>query len=234
MNFFKKYWIVILIIFVFIVGIALLGINKLNKNPQNKDSEDAILNNLDFLPSQDKMKIKQKRKEIKELEKEFSNLIQQCKITKNFDPSKPIKNEDKLGTILFLKQQRLNSLIYNFELPYIFEGVDITKEHLKLMITTDNFFEREILDLRKNIYELKQETAPPKPKIQITQEKYDKIKSYILSENENAFLTLNLPEEEKTIIDKIKNSWKLSLSFLNKEQKLIDEYQKNAMIIINK
>ncbi|WP_017193132.1 hypothetical protein [Italian clover phyllody phytoplasma] len=72
----------------------------------------------------------------------------------------------------------------------------------------------------------KREIETPKPKIKITQEKYDKIKSYILSENE--VLTLNIPEQEKNEIEKTKNSLKKCLNYLNEDQKGIDESQKEC------
>ncbi|WP_341266767.1 hypothetical protein [Candidatus Phytoplasma fraxini] len=75
----------------------------------------------------------------------------------------------------------------------------------------------------------KRELETSKPKIPITQEKYDKIKSYILSENENEVLTINdLPKQELTEINKIKNSWTKCLNDLNEHQKWINEYQKEC------
>ncbi|WP_323847643.1 MAG: hypothetical protein Q2306_02075 [Phytoplasma sp.] len=53
--------------------------------------------------------------------------------------------------------------------------------------------------------ETKRETRNLKPKIKITKENFDKIKHYVLSENENEVLSVeNLSEEEKTEINKIK------------------------------
>ncbi|WEK82123.1 MAG: hypothetical protein PR2021_0490 [Candidatus Phytoplasma pruni] len=85
----------------------------------------------------------------------------------------------------------------------IFEGLYETKQELKSL---SNYHEE--LDNNPKINHpprTKREIETPKPKIKITQEKYDKIKSYILSENENEVLSLNdLSQEEKTEIEKIK------------------------------
>nr|ABU55754.1 hypothetical protein [Clover phyllody phytoplasma] len=109
----------------------------------------------------------------------------------------------------------------------IFEGLYETKQEPKSL---SNYHEELDNEQKPNKpLRNKRELGPPKPKIKITQEKYDKIKSYILSENENEVLTINdLPEQELTEINKIKNSCKHYLDLLNEEQKSIDEYQKKC------
>ncbi|WP_323847573.1 MAG: hypothetical protein Q2306_01645 [Phytoplasma sp.] len=58
----------------------------------------------------------------------------------------------------------------------------------------------------------KREIEPLKPKIKITKENFDKIKHYVLSENENEILPLsNLSSQEITAIEKIRNSQKKKL-----------------------
>ncbi|MEC4558600.1 MAG: hypothetical protein U9532_00150 ['Conium maculatum' witches'-broom phytoplasma] len=66
----------------------------------------------------------------------------------------------------------------------------------------------------------------PKSKIKITQANYDKIKSYILSENEHEILPFNnLLPEEITENNKIKNNWNLLLETFKHDKKTINEYQ---------
>ncbi|MFB5029569.1 MAG: hypothetical protein WJU30_00102 [Candidatus Phytoplasma pruni] len=108
----------------------------------------------------------------------------------------------------------------------IFEGLYETKQELKSL---SNYHEE--LDNNPKINHpprTKRDIEPPKPKIQITQTNYEQIKSYILSENENEVLTLNLTAEEKNEINKIKNSWKKCLDYLNEHQKWINEYQQKC------
>ncbi|MBP5836288.1 hypothetical protein CHTY_003535 [Candidatus Phytoplasma meliae] len=75
----------------------------------------------------------------------------------------------------------------------------------------------------------KRETKTPKSKIQITQENYDKIKSYILSENENEVLSLdNLTEKEKITIEEARESQKQILKFRKENKERILEYQQKC------
>ncbi|WP_017191933.1 hypothetical protein [Poinsettia branch-inducing phytoplasma] len=125
---------------------------------------------------------------------------------------------------LFLIQKDLDSLIDDFEIPRIFWGVDITELHLKRIITTDKFCEWKFNSVKKKLNELKKET---KPKIKITQEKYNKIKSYILSENSNAVLSLNnLLPEDRVKINNIKQELINDLEYSkNYFRPRIDEFQ---------
>ncbi|KOR75623.1 hypothetical protein CPX_001415, partial [Candidatus Phytoplasma pruni] len=109
----------------------------------------------------------------------------------------------------------------------IFEGLYETKQEPKSL---SNYHEE--LDNNPKINNpprTKREIETPKSKIKITKEKFDIIKNYILSENENEVLTINdLSQEEKKEIDKIKNSWKLCLELQKDRQKIILEYQKEC------
>ncbi|MFB0638524.1 MAG: hypothetical protein AB2N28_2500 [Candidatus Phytoplasma solani] len=73
------------------------------------------------------------------------------------------------------------------------------------------------------------ELETEKPKFTITESRFDQIKSYVLSENNNqTLLPNNLSEQEKFEIEKIKRSWKNSLSFLKDEQNRIDKENKTC------
>ncbi|XXP77401.1 MAG: hypothetical protein AB3N34_00430 [Lettuce witches'-broom phytoplasma] len=74
----------------------------------------------------------------------------------------------------------------------------------------------------------------PKSKIKITQAKYDKIASYILSENEDAVLTLNnLKPEEITVIEKARASHKQTLEFRKKDKERINKEQEKCDNLTN-
>lgn len=105
-----------------------------------------------------------------------------------------------------------------------FEGIYENKQEPKSLL---NYIEE--LDNDKELnhpLRTKRKIDSPKPKIPITQTNYDKIKSYILSENENEVLSLSdLSEEEITTIEKDRNSQKQTLEFRKEDKKVIDEYQ---------
>ncbi|QTX03069.1 hypothetical protein LFWB_5480 [Candidatus Phytoplasma luffae] len=66
----------------------------------------------------------------------------------------------------------------------------------------------------------------PQPKIKTTAARFDQIKTYVFSESdENTLLPNDLSEEEKTQINKLKNSWQLSLNSLNEQKTWVDEKQ---------
>ncbi|WP_341266673.1 hypothetical protein [Candidatus Phytoplasma fraxini] len=106
----------------------------------------------------------------------------------------------------------------------IFEGLYETKQEPKSL---SNYHEELDNDKQDNhLPRTKRELETPKPKIKITQEKYDKIKSYILSENENEVFTLRgLSQEEITAIEKARNSQKQTLKFEKEDKQNIDEEQ---------
>ncbi|WP_341266362.1 hypothetical protein [Candidatus Phytoplasma fraxini] len=115
--------------------------------------------------------------------------------------------------ILSIKNQNQQNLIFNKE-----QFLNNNKQETTMSSRT-----------KRAIEPPKPET--PKPKIQIN---YDKIKSYILSKNENEVLSLNnLSQEEITEIEKARNSQKQTLKILKEEKNKYDEKQKkcNELII---
>ncbi|MEC4559049.1 MAG: hypothetical protein U9532_02700 ['Conium maculatum' witches'-broom phytoplasma] len=97
-----------------------------------------------------------------------------------------------------------------------FEGIHKTKQEQKSL---SNYHE-ELEDNKesKQPSRNKRDTQTPKSKIQITQEKYYKIKSYILSENENEFLSLNnLTPKEITEIEEVRKLQKTILGIRKKD-----------------
>ncbi|MEC4558609.1 MAG: hypothetical protein U9532_00220 ['Conium maculatum' witches'-broom phytoplasma] len=69
----------------------------------------------------------------------------------------------------------------------------------------------------------------PKSKIKITQKKYDKIKPYILSENENEVLSLSdLNQKETTVIEKARNKQKRILNYRKKNKEGIQKIQQEC------
>ncbi len=80
----------------------------------------------------------------------------------------------------------------------------------------------------------KREIDTPKSKIKITKEKFDKIVSYILSENENEVLSSNnLKPEETTAIEEARKSHKLTLSLLKKDKETINKEQEKCDNLTN-
>ncbi|MDV3157497.1 MAG: effector [Candidatus Phytoplasma australasiaticum] len=66
----------------------------------------------------------------------------------------------------------------------------------------------------------------PIPKIKTTAARLEQIKNYLFSEPINpTLLPTDLSEREQEEINKLKNSWGLCLSYLNKEKSVIKEYQ---------
>nr|WP_017192272.1 hypothetical protein [Milkweed yellows phytoplasma] len=104
----------------------------------------------------------------------------------------------------------------------LFKGINETKQEPKSLSN----YHKEVDNEQKLNQPLrnKREIETPKSKIKITKEKFDIIKNYILSENENEVLTLNdLSQEEKNKIEKFRNSQKQTLEFRKKDQQNIDE-----------
>ncbi|QTX02871.1 hypothetical protein LFWB_3010 [Candidatus Phytoplasma luffae] len=66
----------------------------------------------------------------------------------------------------------------------------------------------------------------PQPKIKTTAVRLDQIKTYLFGEpTDTSKLPSDLSEREKTQINKLKNSWQLSLNLLKKEKTGVDEEQ---------
>ncbi|MDW3617555.1 MAG: hypothetical protein QFY14_00380 [Candidatus Phytoplasma pruni] len=99
---------------------------------------------------------------------------------------------------------------------------EIDPPQLKKQITNDKESNQLSSDHR--------ESETPKPKIPITQEKYNKIKSYILSENPNAVLSLNnLSPEDRVKINNIKQELINDLEHSKNDfRPQIDEFQKKC------
>ncbi|AGL90624.1 hypothetical protein [Candidatus Phytoplasma australiense] len=73
----------------------------------------------------------------------------------------------------------------------------------------------------------KRSTEPPQPKIKITDTRLEKIKTYLFIEpTDISKLPSDLSKREQEEINKLKNSWKLSLGYLNQEKSVINEEQK--------
>ncbi|MEC4559256.1 MAG: hypothetical protein U9532_03785 ['Conium maculatum' witches'-broom phytoplasma] len=121
-------------------------------------------------------------------------------------------------------------IILFFSIVFIigfFEGIHEAKQEQKSLSN----YHKDFADDKesKKPSRTKREIKTPKHKKQITTEDFDKIKNYVFSEIDDiTLLPNNINKEEKTEINKIKNSWKLSLSLLKKEQKTIDEYQQKC------
>ncbi|KOR75264.1 Hypothetical Protein yibP [Candidatus Phytoplasma pruni] len=96
---------------------------------------------------------------------------------------------------------------------------EIDPPQLKKQITNDKESNQLSSDNR--------ESETPKPKIPITQKKYNKIKSYILSENDNEVLSLNnLSPEDRVKINNIKQELINDLEHSKNYFRLqIDEFQ---------
>ncbi|XXP77331.1 MAG: hypothetical protein AB3N34_00055 [Lettuce witches'-broom phytoplasma] len=72
-------------------------------------------------------------------------------------------------------------------------------------------------------------TSIPNSKIKITKEKYDKITSYILSENEHEILPFNnLSPQETTVIEEARDSHKQTLRFRKRRLEKINELQQEC------
>ncbi|QTX02926.1 hypothetical protein LFWB_4090 [Candidatus Phytoplasma luffae] len=66
----------------------------------------------------------------------------------------------------------------------------------------------------------------PQPKIKTTAVRLDQIKTYLFGEpTDTSKLPSDLSEREKTQINKLKNSWQLSLNSLNEQKTWVDEKQ---------
>ncbi|WP_339332583.1 hypothetical protein, partial [Hydrangea phyllody phytoplasma] len=70
---------------------------------------------------------------------------------------------------------------------------------------------------------------PPQPKIKTTAARLEQIKTYLFTEpTDTSKLPSDLSEREQEEINKLKNSWKLSLGLLNEEKSVINQYQKTC------
>ncbi len=100
-----------------------------------------------------------------------------------------------------------------------FEGIHEAKQEQKSLSSN---YHKDFEDDKesKQPSRTKREIETPKPKKQITPEDFEKIKTYIFSETDDKnLLPNNFTEEENKKINKIKNSWKICLGYLNDEKK---------------
>ncbi|WAN63034.1 hypothetical protein RS022_00210 [Candidatus Phytoplasma rubi] len=101
---------------------------------------------------------------------------------------------------------------------------DIKKEKEELFSPEK---EIENNDSSSSSYRSKRKTE--KPKFTITEARFDKIKSYVLSENNNQTLLLNdLSEIEKIEIEKIRECRKQTLGFIKRHKNTINEKNKEC------
>ncbi|GAK74042.1 MAG: hypothetical protein QS2022_3700 [Candidatus Phytoplasma asteris] len=113
----------------------------------------------------------------------------------------------------------------------LFKGISETKQEKKQI---SNYHEKLNNEQKPNHpLRTKREIDTPKPKIKITQEKYNKIKSYILSENEDEVLLLSdISKEEKTVIEEARASHKQTLEYRKEDKTDIDEKQQECNNLI--
>ncbi|WEK82439.1 MAG: hypothetical protein PR2021_3710 [Candidatus Phytoplasma pruni] len=198
MIFFKKHWIVILIITLLCIS-AIIGIfegiyeakqeqktssnyhEELEENSYSKENKTITINQL----SNKKVEL-------------IKNAIQEKPVFKynwqnsNYNHEQLNSQIIKIEKSIEIIQTKPKNFLYEyFKLPPWAQTANL--DPLPICISS----------LKSQIDKIEEIINQIKPKIQITQEKYDKIKSYILSENENEVLSLNdLSEEEKTLIEK--------------------------------
>ncbi|MFB5029566.1 MAG: hypothetical protein WJU30_00099 [Candidatus Phytoplasma pruni] len=224
MNFFKKHWIVILIITLLCIS-AIIGIfegiqeykqeqktssnyhEELEKNFYSQENKTITINQLSN-------KVELIKKSIQE-----KPVFKYNWRNSNYNHEQLTSQIIKIEKDIEIIQTKPKNFLYEyFKLPLWAQTTNL--DPLPICISL----------LKSQIDKIEGIINQIKPKIQITQEKYDKIKSYILSENKNEVLSLNdLSEEEKTEIEKIKqdliNNMKDSENGLKSE---IDKYQKKC------
>ncbi|MFG6084340.1 MAG: hypothetical protein AB3F67_0100 [Candidatus Phytoplasma solani] len=208
---------IIVLVIVFISAVVWFNFKK----NDNLDNSTLNKDNLDNLTMK---KIDEKIKSLNELDEEIATFFKE--------------HEDQINT-----PEMVQLIAKLYELQTHFKGIqkpdgiyfsEFQRNKIKIM----NFYEKEIEELKKcfkNFKEAKPPTIKPKigndnkSKFKTTQSRFDQVKTYILSEtNHKSLLPNNLPQQEKTEIEKIKRSWKNSLSFLKDDQNRIDEKNKTC------
>ncbi|QTX02722.1 hypothetical protein LFWB_1520 [Candidatus Phytoplasma luffae] len=232
-NFFQKHLVTIVITSLF--GIAIIigfyqGINDV------KQEENIQLYNFENADKNVQNEINQSIEKIQHFENQINLLEKQLK-TKLINSSQFFINF--YGGITDLSNDQFQKEISN-DINSIMDTIETLKEHdlhsylfdlahqlsQDIINSSKNRVENSLSDIEEKLKKLTNKINSIQSKFQTTQKRLDQIKSYVLSEPTNySLLPSDLSEREKTQINKLKNSWQLSLNLLKKEKTGVDEKQ---------
>ncbi|MBP5836228.1 hypothetical protein [Candidatus Phytoplasma meliae] len=222
MNFFKKHETTIYAVIIFIIIITVgifLGIN------DSKQEQKSLLN--------DHEEIEENPYSQEDEIITIDQLSSKSELIKNTIQEKPVV---KYNWGYYYKPEQLTSQIIRIE-----KDIEIiktkSKNYLYEYFNFPLWAQSANLDplpicisrLKSEIDKIEEIINQIKPKKPITQANYDKIISYVLSENENEVLSLdNLTEKEKITIEEARESQKQTLKFRKENKESILEYQQKC------